>query len=125
MKVYTAGHTHLVHEIYEWKQEIYAQVVSSWLGLVMGEMAETPANSKAFWQNNIKEVQDADVVVVFADPLHPLRGALVEVGVGLAAEIPIIIVGEHPSFGSWRHHPLVYNVAKLADVDEVLRLLDQ
>lgn len=125
MKVYVAGHTHQAHQIYTWGKESGHRLISSWLDLVMNERAETPANSKAFWQNNISEVQDADVVVVFTDPEHPLRGALVEVGVGLASEIPVVIVGEHDSFGSWRHHPLVYNVDRLDQVDDLLDILDR
>lgn len=127
MKVYVASQTHHAEQWLEigqeWRLQTGHQIISSWPQMVYDGVPESTYNSKVFWQKNVSEIQDANVVLVFADTGDVLRGALVEVGVALATEIPIVCVGDHTSYGTWRHHPLVYNVDRLADVIPFLDLL--
>lgn len=76
---------------------------------------DTPENAARFWVEDEQDVKTADAVLLFAEPAEHLRGALVEAGIAIANNIPIIIVGEHPDYGTWQYHP---GVARVADFQE-------
>lgn len=66
------------------------------------------ALAKVFWQHDLEDVTNADVVLLYAEPEHKLRGGLVEAGMAIALGHCVIVVGEHTDYGTWQHHPLVY-----------------
>lgn len=68
---------------------------------------DTPENAREFWLQDTQDVRDADVVFVYAEPDDHLRGALVEAGIAIAMGVPVIVIGDHPDYGTWQYHPLV------------------
>lgn len=84
---------------------------------------DTPEHAAEFWLQDEQDVKHADVVMVFASGDDHLRGALVEAGMAIAYGVPVIVVGTHPDYGTWQHHPGVMRVADLdAAVDAMRRL---
>lgn len=123
MRVYVASHSDLAiaETILDWAGENYINMIASWPGMLLAGVPESSWNAKVFWQLDIEEVKNADVLVVLPASHDPLRGALVEVGVALGADVPVVLVGDYDSYGSWRHHPLVH---KLPDLESVKPFLD-
>lgn len=74
-----------------------------------------------FWQDDLADVARAQVVLVFGESHEHLRGALVEAGMGIALRKQIIVVGEHPDYGTWQFHPSVHRVADLSRVRNKLK----
>jgi hypothetical protein len=68
-----------------------------------------------FWVEDHEDVATADAVMLYAETGQHLRGALVEAGIALALKIPVVIVGDHPDYGTWRYHPGCIRVASLED----------
>jgi len=91
-----------------------------WLKQVGFEQEQTPANMRVAWMQDEEDVMQADVVVVYGEKDEHLRGALVEAGMAIAFRVPVIVVGDHPDFGTWQHHP---GVKRAADLDEAIRTL--
>lgn len=84
---------------------------------------DTPEHAAEFWLQDEQDVKHADVVLVFADGDDHLRGALVEAGMAIAYGVPVIVIGKHPDYGTWQHHPGVRRVASLDLAIDVLRVL--
>lgn len=59
-----------------------------------------------FWSIDEVDVRRADFVVVCPSERN-LRGALVEVGIGIACGKTIILIGNCVSYGTWQYHPLI------------------
>lgn len=122
-KVYFASklrHGSLWRRFREDMQDI--EVVSRWLDLEGANVAnDDPANAIQFWRHDVHDVQRCDVVLVYAEGEDKNRGALVEAGVGIGCGKHIIVVGEHPDYGSWQYHPLVSRVPTLADAFRLIR----
>lgn len=53
-------------------------------------------------------------MLVYAEEGEHLRGALVEAGMAIALGKIVLVIGSHPDFGTWQHHP---NVMHAADLD--------
>lgn len=81
------------------------------------------AHGAIFWQHDHDDVARCDVVLVYSAFDRPLTGALVEAGMGIALGKLVIVVGEHPSFGTWRFHPQVRRVPDLTSALSLLRLI--
>ncbi len=78
-----------------------------------------------FWSEDEQDVKCADAVLVYAAEGEHLRGALVEAGMAIAFKIPVIVVGEHPDYGTWQHHPCVERVKDIAEAGEMLKHIDE
>jgi len=65
------------------------------------------------WLKDEEDVRSADVVLVYAEEGEHLRGALVEAGMAIALGKIVMVVGNHPDFGTWQHHPKVLHAADL------------
>lgn len=63
--------------------------------------------AKNFWLDDLRDVADANVILVYAEPADRLRGALIEAGAALALGKVVWLVGQNESYGTWQHHPLV------------------
>ncbi len=94
-----------------------------WLKHIAIGTTESPKNSNLFWQENHQDIAAADLVMVFGlDKDKPLRGALVEAGMALAMNKPVVVVGDHLSFGSWQYHPLV---ARAKSIQEAIQIVEE
>ncbi len=78
-----------------------------------------------FWLEDEQDVKCSDAVLVYAKEGEHLRGALVEAGMAIAYTIPVIVVGEHPDYGTWQHHPCVERVKHIEEAGEFLKHLDE
>lgn len=78
-----------------------------------------------FWLEDEEDVRYADALLLFAENDEHLRGALVEAGMAIAFKIPVIVVGNHPDYGTWQHHPGVQRVADFNEASALLQKLDQ
>ncbi len=117
LKVYTAGKLHdapLWRALRdEWPEVIFT---ARWPVCHVGTTPDSPCFAKVFWEHDFVDVSEADVVLVYSHSrADQLRGALVEVGMGLALAKEIICVGEHPDFGTWQYHRNVHRVSDLAE----------
>jgi hypothetical protein len=82
---------------------------------------DVPAICSIGWEQDLEDIARSDVVLVFAASAEEkLRGALVEAGMGIALGKRIIVVGDHPDYGSWQFHPLVYHAETLAEARVLL-----
>jgi nucleoside 2-deoxyribosyltransferase len=82
---------------------------------------ETPDNAMKFWPMNVEDIKHSDGLICYAEGEDRLRGALVEVGVALAHDIPVVVVGEHFSYGTWQYHPDVLHSKTLDHAIDVLK----
>ena len=60
-----------------------------------------------FWLVDEEDVRQSDAVILYAETGDKLRGALVEVGMAIALGKLVIVIGDHPDYGTWQHHPVV------------------
>lgn len=80
-------------------------------------------NARKFWQTDEDDIYNCNALIVYAEEGEKLRGALVEAGMALGIGRPVIVVGDHPDFGTWVFHPNVSRVATLADAVKKARQL--
>ena len=78
-----------------------------------------------FWKEDEIDVRQADALLLYGLPGEHLRGALVEAGMAIAFQVPVIVVGEHPDYGTWQYHPGVHRVADLNAACAFLEELDR
>ena len=67
----------------------------------------TPHDFHVFWLVDEEDVRQSDAVILYAENGDRLRGALVEVGMAIALGKLVIVIGDHPDYGTWQHHPVV------------------
>jgi nucleoside 2-deoxyribosyltransferase len=91
----------------------HVQCHARWLKHSAMGTPDTAEHAAEFWPQDEQDVRDADAVLVYAEDGDQLRGALVEAGIAIAAGIPVIVVGDHPDYGTWQHHPGVMRVRSL------------
>lgn len=78
-----------------------------------------------FWMEDQQDVKCADAVLVYAKEGEHLRGALVEAGMAIAFTIPVIVVGEHPDYGTWQYHPCVERAKDIDEAGQMLKHIDE
>jgi hypothetical protein len=87
------------------------------------------ADMSELWARIEFEIQSSDGLILYAEPDDfPLKGALVEVGMALATEIPIVVVapGVHIEprtyrpFGSWANHARVTFANSVVEAERVI-----
>ena len=81
-----------------------------------------PEHAPAFWLQDQQDVKDSDALIVYAEKGDKLRGALVEVGMALAYGVPVILIGEHEDWATWRWHPGVHWVP---DIDSAIEFVKE
>lgn len=84
----------------------HVHVVSRW-PFLEPSVEPDEDNARKFWQDDVADIQAADAVIVYAEPEEKLRGALVEAGIAIGLGKLVIVIGDHPDFGTWIHHPQV------------------
>lgn len=121
VKVYTASK---LSEAGRWRDlvETWSEVefVARWPFKHVGTVPNLPTYAKVFWAHDLEDIQKADVVLVYAEPGHKLKGALVEAGMAIALGKRVIVVGDHEDYSTWQYHSLVYCVADLAEARMLL-----
>jgi len=121
LRVYTASK--LKHAD-KWRalcgDNLHIQCHARWLKHCAIGTPDTPEHAVEFWMQDEQDVKDADAVLVFAEGEDHLRGALVEAGMAIAYGVPVIVVGDHPDYGTWQHHP---GVQKMDDLPSALAYL--
>ena len=107
-----------IKHMHMWRtlREKGVDIVSSWID---DEVPEDIDFAEA-WTRYLREVVNAQAVVVYADG-GELKGGVLEIGAALGALIPIWVVGDIesiPALKTARHHPAVnlVNHASLADL---------
>ena len=73
-----------------------------------------------FWDHDLEDVNSSDGVLIYGEPDHKLRGALVEVGMALALGKFVIAVGDHEDYSTWQYHRNVYRVHDLEEAKLLL-----
>lgn len=77
---------------------------SRWIDTTDGE-PDTHDNAPNFWKIDIEDVRNADFLICFGNREDVLRGALYEAGIAVGLYIPVLCVGDSPSFGTWQYGP--------------------
>ena len=95
-----------------------------WLQHVATGTPDDADHARRFWPEDVADAAGADLLVVYAAPEDHLRGALVEAGVAIHAGVPVVVVGDHPDYGTWRYHPGVMRVAHLEELTTLVELID-
>jgi hypothetical protein len=94
-----------------------------WLDQAAFEDDASPEDFHIFWLVDEHDVKDSKVLVVYGEGQDELRGALVEAGIALGAGIPVFVVGDSPSFGSWVNHPHVVKAGTLENAKNMITRL--
>jgi hypothetical protein len=81
---------------------------------------DSPAVAQAVWMKDMEDVLSSDVVLLLGTQGKHLRGGLVEAGMALGAGKFVIVVGEHPDYGTWQY---CERVIRAKTLDEVLAVL--
>jgi hypothetical protein len=78
-----------------------------WFDQAHIELNETlsPNDFRIFWMVDEEDVKTSAALILYADAKDHLRGALVEAGIAIANKVLVILVGEHPDYGTWQWHP--------------------
>ena len=97
--------------------------VSRWW-LYVDKIEDAAHEAEKFWEDDLADIDRADVVLVYARPEDRLRGALVEVGYAIARGKMVLLVGDHPDYGTWQHHSSVERVVNLEDAHARLTVLE-
>ena len=124
IKVYTASK---LSEAERWRSlaEEWDEIefVSRWPFKHVGTVPDHPMFSGVFWDQDLKDIAAADVVLVYGTPNEPLKGALVEAGMAIALGKSVIVVGDHESYSTWQYHRNVYRVPDLDHAHILLMLI--
>ncbi len=87
----------------------------------MGESGDpSPDEAREFWKENQQDIETADALLLYVEQGDHLKGALVEVGIAIANDVPVIIVGEHPDHGTWKYHR---DVEWAEDIDDAIGMI--
>ena len=93
-----------------------------WPDMDVSTVPGTPEEARKHWIEDEEDVRAADAVLVYAEDGEHLRGALVEAGMAIALRKTVVVVGTHPDFGTWQHHP---RVIQARDLEEARQRLEE
>lgn len=118
-KIDRAAEFRLIRDI--WREE-GIEVCSTWLDQAHLELNGTPTPSefRVHWLNDEEDVKSANVLVLYGAGDDRLRGGLIEAGIAIAMNIPVIVIGNHHDYGTWQHH---VGVLKAEDFDHAKSLI--
>lgn len=78
------------------------------------------------WTHCIEDVINCDVLICYVDRGETLKGALIEVGVALASNKRIVLLGNREDYlnnGTWLNHPGVEHWAGMDVGESIIELL--
>lgn len=127
MKVYVASRASIPARGQMWRalRDEGFQIVSTWID---EDGPDASPDMCDLWSRIEREVTTAERLVLYAEPEDfPLKGAFVEVGMAIAANVPVIVVAPNVDLeprscrpiGSWMMHPIVFTCG---DVREALTM---
>ena len=122
LRVYPASKTYYapLFQAYNLKQS-KVFFCARWLQHHQHGTPDTSEHAAAqFWQQDEKDVAGSDAVLVYGEPDDVLKGALVEAGMAIAYGVPVILIGEHPAWSTWRWHPEVFHADTIEKAIEML-----
>lgn len=122
-RIYVASRASLPERPAMWRElrALGHNIISTWID-ESDEVAT--ASFMELWDRVAKEVRSATRLVLYVEPDDfPLKGALIEVGIAIGADVPVFVVApgvklEERSMrplGSWVMHPLVQKCDSVAD----------
>lgn len=123
LKIYFASKT--IHAA-KWREidlnSPVLKITSRWIKHVIqdGDLFQQKADrdhSAWVWIEDQQDIHAADYLVLYAERGEHLRGGLVEAGIAMEHGVPIIVIGEHPDYGSWQWHPQVMRIASLEHLE--------
>jgi len=103
MKIYMASHIKHARRWIDLRPKLYPRVtiVSTWIDFLKdGEVNCTPEVLKESWDNNVKDIIICDILLLYAEPGEPPRGAAFEAGIAYAMGKPILHIGDRPALGT-------------------------
>lgn len=83
---------------------------------------QAAANAQLFWQHDQTDIEQSELVMLYAEESDELRGALVEAGMALGMGKRVLCVGKNRGFSTWQYHPRVFRTETLAQALNWLRL---
>ena len=110
--------------VYVCRGNSHLQAHARWLKHSVIGTPDSPQCAAEFWLQGEQDLRDADACVVYGHGEQKLRGALVEAGIAIACGVPVIVVGDHPDYGTWQYHPLVTRVPNVNAAVEHLRTIE-
>lgn len=124
IKVYGAGKT---EESDLWKVLISdnkdIEFTNSW-PFFHGKVEDHRKSAVAFWTLDEAEIREADCVLLHKwDGEYLYKGALVEVGMAIAMNKIVVVVGEWPEHSTWQFHPMVIKKPTLGEALTEIRLV--
>lgn len=126
IKIYIASKMHHAAKWRElrddWKRSDLS-IISTWIDHDHFEDKATPDDFMIFWITDHADVVDAEFLVLYGEEGDVLRGALVEAGMFLALDKHVIVVGDNPSYGTWKYHPRVIRVPTLESAKQAILYL--
>ncbi len=98
----------------EWPQIEFS---SRWLDMFNDSepLKASEKDFRRFWLIDKADVERSDYLMIWGEGDEHLRGALIEAGIAIAKGIPVLTIGKHEDYGTWRHHPLVSNYSTPQD----------
>lgn len=75
---------------------------------IVGKIPDSKDFAKTFWKRDIDDVLRSDFVLVYGPGDDVLMGAIFEAGIAIGAGIPVVAVGDSPSFSTWVNCQGVY-----------------
>lgn len=105
----------------EWPE---IEFTARWPFQLAAGLPDEPAFAKVFWEQDQEDVEDSNAILVYIpNQTDRARGALVEVGIAIANQIPVVLVGDHPDYGTWQYHALVHRVVDLKQARMLLKAM--
>ena len=118
-KIYTASKLHhatLWRSLREDPDWDFADFTARWVDFAE-ELEHDQLTADLFreaWIHDVNDIKISDFVLLYAGGELGLKGALVEVGVGLGIGLTIVTVGLPPDH-TWSYHPLVRSFPSLRE----------
>lgn len=121
MKVYTASKLSQAPLWSRLKKEwTEIEFTARWVTEHIGVTEKNPVIARQFWIEDFQDVQAADVVLLYGEPHEKQRGSLVEAGMAIGMQKPVIVCGDSADFGTWQYFPSVHRVTTLNEAREIL-----
>ncbi len=93
-------------------------IISSWIYIEDTPSAE---HFKELWPLFVHQASIATHALVYVEPGEKLKDGLIEIGIALAANVKVIVVGNMNELYSFTNHP---NVEQTTSIDKAIKLIN-
>tara|TARA_Y100000310_G_C20649818_1_gene798757 strand:- start:1361 stop:1828 length:468 start_codon:yes stop_codon:yes gene_type:complete len=121
-KIYSASKIWHAEKWLDLRDNYNYDIISSWIEVPcgtkenpQGALKFTSAEQSILWQNCVREINQADLLIAYAEEGDDQRGVLVEIGGALTISCPVYLIGNCDSFrkndssdAAFTHHPLFF-----------------